>query len=151
LSWQYFRLFQQNRSPAGIRPLPHPGPLKTRLCCKSPKTLCGKISAERQNKRQPSIDVASNAQPKSWVSSSQNEVVPHINIRSPSPRPRKFVIGETKGVFATQSTRKRTSRRSARGRGPANPPNAAPCSELGRRPRQELPVVALLLPVHQDV
>src|SRR5262249_57647567 len=25
------------------------------------------------------------------------------------------------------------------------------CSELGRRPRQELPVVALLLPVHEDV
>jgi hypothetical protein len=30
--------------------------------------------------------------------------------------------------------RKRTSRRSARGHGPDNPPNAAPCSELGRRP-----------------
>ena len=29
--------------------------------------------------------------------------------------------------------------------------HAAPCSELGRRPRQELPVVVLLLPVHQDV
>jgi hypothetical protein len=35
--------------------------------------------------------------------------------------------------------------------GTANLPNAAPRSELGRRPRQELPVVALLLPVHQDV
>jgi hypothetical protein len=34
------------------------------------------ISAERQNKRQLSIDVASNALPKSPVSSSQNEVVP---------------------------------------------------------------------------
>src|SRR6516165_10549925 len=70
-----------------------------RLCCKSPKTLCGKISAKRQNKRQSSIGVASNAPPKSSVSSSQNEVVPHINIRLPHPRPGKSVLGETKRVL----------------------------------------------------
>jgi hypothetical protein len=56
-------------------------------------------SAKRQNKRQPSIDVASDAPPKSVVSSSQNEVVPHINIRSPRLQPGKFVIGETKRLL----------------------------------------------------
>src|SRR5215475_12504749 len=70
-----------------------------RLCCKSPKTPCGKISAKRQNKRQSSIGVASNAPPKSSVSSSQNEVVPYINIRLPHPRPGKSVFGETKRVL----------------------------------------------------
>src|SRR5690242_996580 len=38
-----------------------------------------------------------------------------------------------------------------RGCGPANRPCAVACSELCRRPRQQFPVVALLLPVHQDV
>ena len=43
-----------------------------------------------------------------------------------------------------------------RRRGPGGVPREdvvrlTPCSELGRRPRQKLPVVALLLPVHQDV
>jgi hypothetical protein len=33
------------------------------------------------------------------VSSSQNEVVPHINIRSPRLRPEKFVIGEAKRLL----------------------------------------------------
>jgi hypothetical protein len=33
------------------------------------------------------------------VSSSQNEVVPHINIRSPRVQPGKFVIGETKRLL----------------------------------------------------
>jgi hypothetical protein len=60
---------------------------------------CSDFSAKRQNKRQPSIDVASNALPKSPVSSSQNEVVPHINIRSPRLRPGKFVVGEIKRLL----------------------------------------------------
>jgi hypothetical protein len=33
------------------------------------------------------------------VSSSQSEVVPHINIRSPRLRPEKFVIGEAKRLL----------------------------------------------------
>jgi hypothetical protein len=33
------------------------------------------------------------------VGSSQNEVVPHINIRSPRLRPEKFVIGEAKRLL----------------------------------------------------
>ena len=60
---------------------------------------CYQISAKRQNKRQPSINVASNAPPKSPVCSSQNEVVSHINIRSPRRQPGKFVIGETKRLL----------------------------------------------------
>ena len=69
------------------------------IVLQSPKTPRDRISAKRQNKRQPSIDVASNAPPKSPVSSSQNEVVPHINIRSPRLQPGKFVIGETKRLL----------------------------------------------------
>jgi hypothetical protein len=57
------------------------------------------ISAKLQNKRQPSIDAASNPPPKSPVSSSQNEVVPHINIRSLRLQPGKFTIGETKRLL----------------------------------------------------
>src|SRR5260370_16438603 len=40
-----------------------------------------------------------NGPPKSLVSSSQNEVVPHINIRSPRLQPGKFVIGGTKRLL----------------------------------------------------
>jgi len=55
---------------------------------------------KQQSKRQSSIDVASNAPPKSSVSSSQNEVVPHnINIRSLPLQPGKFVIDETKRLL----------------------------------------------------
>jgi hypothetical protein len=80
---------------------PEPGGMSQtcRYCCKSPKTPGDQISAKRRNKRQSSIDVASNAPPKSPVSSSQNEVVPHINVRSPRLQPRKFVIGKTKRVL----------------------------------------------------
>jgi hypothetical protein len=66
---------------------------------KVPKRRATKISAKRQNKRQPSIDVASNTLPKSPVSSSQNEVVPQINIRSPRLQPGKCVMGETKRLL----------------------------------------------------
>jgi hypothetical protein len=54
--------------------------------------------------------VAPNALPKSPVSSPHNEVVPHINIRSPRLQPGKFVIGETKRVlqhYPLQSGRRR--------------------------------------------
>jgi hypothetical protein len=60
---------------------------------------CSDFSAKQQNKRQPSVDVASNAPPKSPVSSSQNEVVPHINIRSPRPQPGKIVVNDPKRVL----------------------------------------------------
>jgi hypothetical protein len=50
-----------------------------------------RLSAKRQSNRQPSIDAASKAPPKSSMSSSQNEVVSHINIRSPPLQPAKFV------------------------------------------------------------
>src|SRR5215468_8926598 len=88
--WHQFVTFPADATEIGVM---------GRLCCKSPKTLCGKISAKRQNKRQSSIGVASNAPPKSSVSSSQNEVVPHINIRLPHPWPGKSVFGETKRVL----------------------------------------------------
>src|SRR3981081_1876254 len=52
---------------------------------------CDKSSAKRQNERQSSIDVASNAPPKSPVSSSQDEVAPHIILRSPRPQLGEFV------------------------------------------------------------
>src|ERR1700737_1353929 len=60
---------------------------------------CDKFSAKRQNERQSSIDVASNAPPKSPVSSSQDEVVPHIIIRSPRPQLAEFVSRAAKRLF----------------------------------------------------
>jgi hypothetical protein len=55
--------------------------------------------------RRHSIDLNGNVSPKSALSSSRNEVVPHINIRSPRLQPGKFVIGETKKTFATKTAR----------------------------------------------
>src|SRR5271156_3535605 len=87
---------------------------------------CSDFSAKQKNKRQSSIDVASNAPPKPSVSSSQNEVVPHINIRSLSLRPGKFVIGEIKRLLqhylpttASRTAATRISTRSPRRRGQA--------------------------------
>src|SRR6476620_1184502 len=53
----------------------------------------------RPNKPQSPNDVASRPLPKSPVSSSLDNVVPQMIIRSPRVRPGKFVFGEAKRVL----------------------------------------------------
>src|SRR4030088_2292910 len=60
---------------------------------------CDKSSAKRQNERQSSIDVASNAPPKSPVSSSQDEVAPHIILQSRRPQLGEFVPRAAKRLY----------------------------------------------------
>src|SRR6266550_2153709 len=62
----------------------------------------------RPNKPQSPNDVTSRPLPKSPVSSSLDNVVPQMIIRSPPARPGKFVFSDEK-TFATQSEVKRTS------------------------------------------
>src|SRR6266404_3996118 len=67
------------------------------------------ISGNRPNKPQSPNDVTSRPLPKSPVSSSLDNVVPQMIIRSPPARPGKFVFSDAKKLFATQSEVKRTS------------------------------------------
>src|SRR6267154_3442617 len=60
---------------------------------------CDQFSAKRQNKRQSSIDVVSGPPPKSPVSSSQDDVVPHIIIRLSHLQLGKFVSRPAKRVL----------------------------------------------------
>ena len=54
---------------------------KCRLCCKSPKMLSDKFLAGILNKLQSPFDVAAGSLPKSPVSLSMGDEVPHIFIR----------------------------------------------------------------------
>src|SRR5215208_3772994 len=61
-----------------------------RLCCKRPKTSVEHFLARRQSKSRPPIDMASGSLPKSPVSSSPWDEVPHMFTRKPRLRPAKF-------------------------------------------------------------
>src|SRR5215211_2397165 len=61
-----------------------------RLCCKRPKTSGEHFLARRQSKSRPPIDMASGSLPKSPVSSSPWDEVPHMFTRKPRLRPAKF-------------------------------------------------------------
>src|SRR5215208_6846620 len=61
-----------------------------RLCCKRPKTSGEHFLARRQSKSRPPIDMASGCLPKSPVSSSPWDEVPHMFTRKPRLRPAKF-------------------------------------------------------------
>jgi len=57
------------------------------------------ISRNRPNEPQSPTDVSSRPLPKSPVSSSQDNVVPQVIIRSPHVRPGKFVLVDAKRVL----------------------------------------------------
>jgi hypothetical protein len=81
-----------------------------RLCCKSRKLLGDKFPARRQTNRRSPIWVASITLPKSPVSSSSGDEVPHIFTRKSRLQPGEFLITSAKGLlqqylpFATQCT-----------------------------------------------
>jgi hypothetical protein len=75
------------------------GPLYTGLCCKTPKMPCGQFPANGPNEPQSLTDVASKPLPKSPASSSQDNVVPQMIIRSPRVRPGRFVFSDAKRLL----------------------------------------------------
>jgi hypothetical protein len=74
-------------------------PVLSGLCCKTPKMARSVFSAKRATKRQSPIDVSSSPLPKLPVSSSPVAAVPHTIIRSPRPKPGKFVVSDPKRVL----------------------------------------------------
>ena len=71
-------------------------PLSCRLCCKSLKTPGEKFPARRRNKSRSLIDVASGSLPKSPVSLSPGDEVPHMFTRKPRLQLEKFAINGAK-------------------------------------------------------
>src|SRR5258705_5695206 len=65
-------------------------PAKAGYCCKSPKRWSGHFSAEKRNKRQSSVDGASNPMLESPMSSACCDVVPHVIIQSSHVRLGEF-------------------------------------------------------------
>jgi len=65
---------------------------KCRYCCKSRKLMSDKFLAGILNKPQSPIDVAAGSLPKSPVSLSLDDEVPHIFIRKSRLWPREFLI-----------------------------------------------------------
>src|SRR5450759_5393432 len=63
-----------------------------RFCCKRPKSRGDNCSARRRDKPLSPIDIASGSLPKSPVSSSLCDEVPHIFTRKPRLQLGKFVI-----------------------------------------------------------
>ena|SRR5215204_1507980 len=78
-----------------------------RLCCKSLKTAGDKFPARRRNKPASLIDVASGSLPKSPVSLSPGDEVPHMFTRNPRLTARKICDQQCKKTFATQSANTR--------------------------------------------
>jgi hypothetical protein len=70
-----------------------------RLCCKSPKLPGDKFPATRRTNRRPAICVASIALPKSPVSSSSGDEVPHIFTRKSRLQPGEFLITSAKRLL----------------------------------------------------
>jgi hypothetical protein len=68
-------------------------------CCKTPKMPFDQFPANGPNEPQSPIDVASRPLPKSLVSSSLDNVVPQITVRSPRVRPGKFVFSDAKRLL----------------------------------------------------
>src|SRR3954471_12269646 len=97
-----------------------------RLCCKSLKTPGDKFPARSRNKPRSLIDVASGSLPKSPVSLSPGDEVPHMFTRKPRLQLEKFAINGAKRLLqhnlpiATKCTAANgTSIRSPRRRGQA--------------------------------
>ena len=72
---------------------------KCRLCCKSLKTPGDKFPARSRNKPRSLIDVASGSLPKSPVSLSPGDEVPHMFTRKPRLQLEKFVINGAKRLL----------------------------------------------------
>jgi hypothetical protein len=70
-----------------------------RLCCKSLKTPGDKFPARSRNKPRSLIDVASGSLPKSPVSLSPGDEVPHMFTRKPRLQLEKFVINGAKRLL----------------------------------------------------
>src|SRR5216684_2016978 len=70
-----------------------------RLCCKSPKLAGDKFPAIRRTNRRPPICVVSITLPKSPVSSSSGDEVPHIFRRKSRLQPGEFLVTSAKGLL----------------------------------------------------
>src|SRR4051794_10494254 len=70
-----------------------------RLCCKSLKTSGDKFPARSRNKPRSLIDVASGSLPKSPVSLSPGDEVPHMFTRKPRLQLEKFAINGAKRLL----------------------------------------------------
>src|SRR3954464_12497488 len=70
-----------------------------RLCCKSLKTPGDKFPARSRNKPRSLIDVASGSLPKSPVSLSPGDEVPHMFTRKPRLQLEKFAMNGAKRLL----------------------------------------------------
>ena len=70
-----------------------------RYCCKSPKLPGANFSAVKKSDRRPPIDVASITLPRSPVSLSSGDEVPHIFTRKSRLRPKEFLIASAKRLL----------------------------------------------------
>jgi hypothetical protein len=70
-----------------------------RLCCKSPKLPGDKFPAIRRTNRRPPICVVSITLPKSPVSSSSGDEVPHIFTRKSRLQPGEFLVTSAKRLL----------------------------------------------------
>src|SRR4030095_11783250 len=75
-----------------IRAMSAARPLFSRLCCKSLKTPGDKFPARRRKKPRSLINVVSGSLPKSPVSLSPGDEVPHMFTRKPLLQPEKFAV-----------------------------------------------------------
>jgi hypothetical protein len=73
--------------------------LPDRLCCKSLKTPGDKFFVRSRNKPRSLIDVASGSLPKSPVSLSPGDEVPHMFTRKPRLQLEKFAINGAKRLL----------------------------------------------------
>src|SRR6266540_2325038 len=73
--------------------------LAGRLCCKSLKTPGDKFPARRRNKPRSLINVVSGSLPKSPVSLSPGDEVPHMFTRKPLLQPEKFAVDGAKRLL----------------------------------------------------
>src|ERR1700730_10021437 len=113
-----------------------------RFCCKSLKTPGDKVPARRPNKPRSLIDVASGSSPKSPVSLSPGDEVPHMVTRKPRLRLEKFAMtctinGCVGGAGQRQARQCRTSllwlstrQNESKSRCPQNVPGRKSCGCL---------------------
>jgi len=70
-----------------------------RFCCKSPKMQAITFPTKRRHKSQTPIDIASRPSPKSPVSSSRDDVTPHMFISTSRLQPGNFMINDEKRLL----------------------------------------------------
>src|SRR5215468_10358026 len=70
-----------------------------RYCCKSPKSPDDKFPAKSRSDQRPPISAASNALPRSPVSLSSGDEVPHIFTRKSRLQPGEFLITSAKRLL----------------------------------------------------